>query len=227
MNSRSGQFLKSFGSKRLAALAIALCMLSIAVPASSFAIDDSSAQLTSSSTPARVTRSTRARHSARTAAALSVPDAKCNEGRFTPVICAKDVPTTIKYRPAYASCGGRAAALLSGPYLNAFSVVLRDRENRDRWPECPRATGNYGGCSFYQCNTLGLNRCSAFKCQNILREGQGARAQKVCCFGAPGNSGVLAGASRLTIKVRDLPGSNRDPLLRIALKGFSPKKALN
>ena len=149
-----------------------------------------------------------------------VPTAKCKEfpgSRFANCICASEVPANIKYRPSYEACGGDAAAILSGGYAGAYSVVLRDSQNRDRWP----ASG-YGGCSAAQVEA-GLNKCSAFKCQSVKR----IAGAQVCCFGEPGSSKIMAGATRMTIKLRDLPGSKLDPLLRICLPGFDPTDNLN
>jgi hypothetical protein len=158
---------------------------------------------------------------------LVLPAARCNEGTFMPTVCWGEVPDTVKYRPSYEACGGDAAILLSGPFANAYSVVLRDVMNRDRFPPCSRSGSNYNGCSFQQCNTLGLNRCSAFKCQRVFKTGSGRRREQVCCLGDSGNSSVLSKATRMTIKLRDVPGSNSDPLVRLALKRNNPRLRLN
>jgi hypothetical protein len=147
----------------------------------------------------------------------SAPAARCNESVFKPCICAKNVPETIKYRPSLAACGGKAAAILEGEYGNSFSVVLRDRENRDRYP----ASG-FNGCSKAEAD-LGLAKCSAYKCQKVTRK----NGKLICCFGGSGDSAVLSKASRMTIKLRDVPGSSDDPLLRVCLNRFSPRVKLN
>jgi len=158
---------------------------------------------------------------------LVLPAARCNEGPFKPTVCWNDVPSTVKYRPALAACGGDAAILLSGAFANAYSVVLRDRANRVRFPPCTGTGSNYGSCSFFQCDVQGLNRCSAFKCQRVFKRGSGRNREQVCCLGDSGDSRVLSKATRLTIKLRDVPGSNLDPLVRLALKRNNPTLRLN
>lgn len=152
-----------------------------------------------------------------------VPGASCNESRFSPTVCWYDVPSDVKYRPNYNSCGGKAAILMSGAFVNSFSAVLRDRENRDRYPPCKRSGSNYGNCSFYQCDTLGLNQCSAFKCQKTFYEGGGKTRTKVCCLGDKGTSSLLRGATRITVKATINPAS----LVRLSLKNNDPTQPLN
>jgi len=148
------------------------------------------------------------------------PEATCKELKnsiFKPCICYDRTPKLIQYRPTLAACGGKAAAILNGGLADSFSVVLRDKMNRDRWP----ASG-YHGCSAKQVEA-GLNKCSAFKCQKVIQKND----QQVCCFGETGSSKILAGATRMTLKLRDLPNSKFDPLLRVCLNKFSPKLNLN
>ena len=150
------------------------------------------------------------------------PDAKCKEfsqSVFKPCICAAKVPQTIKYRTTLKECKGDAAAILTGNVSRSYSVVLRDR-----WP----ASG-YNKCSAAE-TELGLNKCSAFKCQKVLRVSKSSvheGAQQICCFGEPGTHKIMKGASRLTIKLKDVPESNQDPLVRVCLNQFSPKQDLN
>ena len=154
------------------------------------------------------------------AAGGKAPAATCKEFKnsvFKPCVCYDRVPKTIKYSPSLEACGGKAAATLSGPYAGAFSVVLRDKMNRDRWP----ASG-YHGCTAAEV-ALGLNKCSAFKCQKVI-DGVG---EQTCCFGEKGTTKIMAGATRMTIKLRDVPESKLDPLVRICLNKFSPKLNLN
>lgn len=150
----------------------------------------------------------------------SIPDANCKEfpgSIFKPCICADEVPSDIKFRPSLAACGGDAAAILTGSFASSFSVVLRDSQNRDRWP-----LSGYNGCSAAEVE-LGLNKCSAFKCQRTIR----TAGQFTCCFGEPGRSSIMAPATRMTIKLKDLPTATTDPLLRVCLPGFDPVKNLN
>ena len=165
--------------------------------------------------------------SAERARLLKIPDAKCKEfagSIFKPCVCSSQVPKEIKYRPSLKECGGRAAAGLFGAYANSYSVVLRDNQNRDRWP----ATG-YNGCSAREV-AAGLNKCSAFKCQKVVKTSSsslGQGSQQICCFGESGASKILAGATRMTVKLRDDPSSGTDPLVRVCLNNFSPSSALN
>lgn len=151
------------------------------------------------------------------AAAADIPEATCNESVFKPCICASKSPTSIKYRPELRACGGRAAAILEGEFANSFSVVLRDRLNRDRYPD-----KGFNGCTLEEANT-GAARCSAYKCQKTIRR----NGKFTCCFGASGKSKLLSKASRLTIKLRDVPGSTEDPLLRVCLPLFKPIYKMN
>ena len=153
-------------------------------------------------------------------AAPTLPAPHCKEfpgSRFKPCICARDVPAQIQFRTTLPACNGKAAAILKGSYANSFSVVLRDSQNRDRWP-----SSGYNGCSATEV-ALGLNKCSAFKCQKVLR----SASQQICCFGEAGTSRILAGATRMTVKFRDVPNAGNDPLARICLNKFSAKKNLN
>jgi len=149
--------------------------------------------------------------------ALELPKATCNESVFTPCICASKSPKDIVYRPRLKACGGRAAAILKGRFASSFSVVLRDRMNRDRYPSV-----GFNGCTQEEAD-LGLARCSAYKCQKVIKE----PGSQTCCFGASGRSRLLSKASRLTIKLKDVPGSSADPLVRVCLPLFSPIYPMN
>jgi hypothetical protein len=140
---------------------------------------------------------------------------------FKRCLCAEDVPSYVRYRPAVAECGGSAAAILSGRMLEAFSIVVRDTQNRDRWP----AAGSlFGGCSEELADsTSPPNRCSAFKVQSKLTVGGGTAV--VHCFGASGYSDIFADAARLTVKLSDDPFSSSDAIERYCLVG--PTKPLN
>jgi hypothetical protein len=140
---------------------------------------------------------------------------------FKRCICANDVPSYVRYRPAVAECGGSAAAILSGRLLKAFSIVVRDTQNRDRWPA---AGSNFGGCSTALADASSPpNRCSAFKVQSKFKVGDGS--SMVHCFGASGYSDIFADAARLTVKLSDDPLSNNDDIERYCLRGGS--KSLN
>lgn len=154
-----------------------------------------------------------------TAQAIEVPPARCNESVFKPCICAPAVPAEVKYRPRLAACGGKAAVILEGEWASAFSVVFRDRQNRDRYP-----SSGYNGCTAAEAGGVAPpNRCSAFKVQRRIRES----GRTIHCFGNRGTDTILAKASRLTVKLRDVPMSSMDPLARICLRGFSPRVPLN
>lgn len=155
---------------------------------------------------------------------LSVKDKKkprfCRGGAFKPCVCPKDVTKLVQYRPAVKECKGRAAIILSGKYLNSYSAVVRDYENKDRWP--PQGIN---GCSAFERDTLGLNKCSAFKVQEVLPIENEAADAEIHCLGASGYSTLFKKVSRITIKLADIPGSNSDPLVRLCLAGST--EALN
>ncbi|MCC6953589.1 MAG: hypothetical protein IT290_05685 [Deltaproteobacteria bacterium] len=134
---------------------------------------------------------------------------------FKRCVCAPDVPSYVRYRPAVVECNGNAAAILSGPLLDAFSIVVRDTQNRDRWPA---AGSGFGGCSFETADSESPPAaCSAFKVQqkfSIL-----AGSAKVYCFGASGYSEIFADAARMTVKLSDDPFSNNDDIARYCLAG--------
>ena len=100
-------------------------------------------------------------------AAFSAPAEALSSRTCNPV-----VPATIKYRPRYAGCNGKAAILLSGKYRRAFSVVFKKVDHNDRLANnCPDAS------------------CSPFKTQRTVIEGN----TRVACFGAAGDSAVFRG----------------------------------
>lgn len=149
---------------------------------------------------------------------LNVSDKKkpryCQGGFFKPCVCPRDVTKLIQYRPSVKECGGKAAIVLSGRYLSAFSAVVRDQENRDRWP-----LQGINGCSAYERDTLGLNKCSAFKVQKIISvENENGNAE-VHCLGASGYSGLFRRVSRITVKLADSPNSTNDPIARVCIAG--------
>ncbi len=138
----------------------------------------------------------------------------CNGGRFEPCICHEFVTKELKYRPAVKECSGNAAVLFTGKYTGIFSVVVRDSENRDRWP-----LSDFGGCSTYERDTLGLNKCSAFKVQSVLRtKSAKGKPGALHCFGASGYSPLFKKVTRVTVKFSDTPNSTGDPLARFCLK---------
>ncbi len=146
----------------------------------------------------------------------------CQGGLFKPCVCSRDVPIDVQYRPSVKECGGNAGVMLYGKYLSVFSVVLRDRENRDRWP-----VSGYNGCSFALANSSAPPaRCSAFKVQGKVRVGAGTADEGLLhCFGDDGYSGLMRNVVRVTAKLRDIPGSSGDPLERWCLNG--PSSELN
>lgn len=153
------------------------------------------------------------------ASAIELPEARCNESVFKPCICARSVPSEVKYRPRLAECGGKAAVIFEGEWASAFSVVFRDRQNRDRYP-----SSGYNGCTAAEAGGVAPpNRCSAFKVQRRIRQ----EGRVIHCFGNRGTDTILAKASRLTVKLRDVPTSSADPLARICLSGFSARLPLN
>lgn len=148
-------------------------------------------------------------------AASPTPEVKapefCQFGRFEPCVCWQVVPETVSYKPAEPACRGNAAVITRGNFLNVFSVVVRDKENRDRWPNP-------------NCET---NSCSVFKTQKkFVRTVRGVK-EKVWCLGAPGRSSLFKNVVRITIKVSDKinPKTGLKDLRRFCLK--SPKAKLN
>lgn len=144
----------------------------------------------------------------------------CQGGLFKPCVCAKDVPTVVQYRPAVKECGNKAAVILSGKYKDVFSVVVRDRENKDRWPPA-----GINGCTPYERDVLALLKCSAFKVQAIIPVENAAGDAEVHCLGASGYSTLFRRVTRMTAKLSDVPNSTNDPLARWCLAG--PTKPLN
>lgn len=146
----------------------------------------------------------------------------CQGRRFKPCVCAPDVPITVSYRVSYEACGGNAAIITRGKYLNIFSAVVRDKENRDRWPR-----SGFGGCSSRLANSAAPpNRCSAFKAQRTFyQQNLEGEDERVFCLGAPGTSTLFRNVVRITAKLQDVPGSSRDPLARWCLS--SPTEDLN
>lgn len=144
----------------------------------------------------------------------------CQGGAFKPCVCPRDVTKRVQYRPAVSVCGGDAAIILSGSYLSAFSAVVRDGENKDRWP-----VNGANGCTPYETNVLGLNKCSVFKVQKIVGVEDPEADAEIHCLGASGYSTLFRRVTRITIKISDIPGTNDDPLARLCLAG--PTKPLN
>ena len=144
----------------------------------------------------------------------------CQGGRFEPCVCPSDVTRSVQYRPAVRECRGKAAIILSRDYLNAYSAVVRDRENKDRWP-----LEGINGCSAFERDVLGLNKCSAFKIQKVIGVEDEVADAEIHCLGASGYSRLFRNVSRITIKLQDIPNSNQDPLARLCLVG--PDQPLN
>jgi hypothetical protein len=146
----------------------------------------------------------------------------CNGGRFKPCVCWNNVSRDMRYRPALKECGGKAAIILSGKYVSTFSAVVRDNDNRDRWP-----SSGFNGCSASLANSANPPAsCSAFKAQNkLFIESPTGRGAKIHCLGATGYSSLFKRVSRVTVKLADKPGSSDDPLVRWCLR--SPSEPLN
>lgn len=136
--------------------------------------------------------------------------AMCHGGRFEPCICWRQVPIEVAYRPKERVCRGNAAVILRGSLIRSFSVVVRDRNNSDRWPDL--------SCE--------QNYCSVFKTQKVIyRKKKGVR-ERVNCLGAPGKHRLFKNVQRITVKVSDIPNKNGiKDLRRYCIR--SPKKKLN
>lgn len=145
----------------------------------------------------------------------------CHGGRFQPCVCYQYVSRAMKYRPAVEECDGNAGILFGKKYTGIYSAVVRDSENRDRWPE-----SGYGGCTPYERDVLALNKCSAFKVQDIIKvKDEKNQPYALHCLGATGYSTLFKKVTRITVKLSDLPDSNNDPLVRWCLK--KPNQPLN
>ena len=144
----------------------------------------------------------------------------CSGNRFKPCVCAPDVTKLVQYRPSIAQCGKKAGIVMSGTrYIKAFSVVVRDRDNRDRWPlNFPQTGTGYGGCTLAQAKA-GVGKCSAFKVQKIIKVSNDNGDAEVHCLGESGYHPLMRGISRMTVKLKDVPGSHEDPLERLCLYG--------
>lgn len=138
-----------------------------------------------------------------------VPPAECQKGRFQPCVCWRDVPKDVSYVPSSPLCRGNAAIILRGEFAKSFSVVVRDSENSDRFPD--------PNCA--------LNSCSVFKVQKkIVRKVRG-KTETVNCLGASGRSSLFKNVVRMTIKLKDVPNASTDPLARMCLR--APNSKLN
>lgn len=142
------------------------------------------------------------------------PISYCNGGRFKPCVCSFDVAREVQYRPAVEECGGNAGIALTGKYDGVFSAVVRDTDNRDRFPEF----SDFGGCTEFERDELGLNKCSAFKVQHSFRIGSGRDKGRLHCLGASGYSSLFSRVVRITAKLADAPNSSNDPIVRWCLK---------
>lgn len=145
----------------------------------------------------------------------------CHGGRFQPCVCYQYVSRAMKYRPAVEECDGNAGILFAKKYTGIYSAVVRDTENRDRWPE-----SGFGGCTPYERDVLALNKCSAFKVQDIIKvKTEKNQPYALHCLGASGYSTLFKKVTRITVKLSDSPDSNNDPLVRWCLK--KPNQPLN
>lgn len=121
--------------------------------------------------------------------------------------CQSRWPEEVSYHPIAKVCGGKAAVVVSGRYLNAFSIVARDCANGDRDP-CHRGVG---GC--------GTAYSSPFKVQKIVRaqverdsDGKLIEAN-IHCLKEAGTSAVYKLlVRRITIKVNNPVRSPADVL---------------
>lgn len=146
--------------------------------------------------------------------AISKKPKYCGGRVFKPCVCAADVPSIVQYRPQVRECDGKAAIILSGKYKDVFSVVVRDWENKDRWP-----IEGINGCTPYERDVLALHRCSAFKAQKVIQIDDLRGDASVHCLGASGRSKLFRRVVRMTAKLSDVPNSTADPLARWCLKG--------
>lgn len=109
-------------------------------------------------------------------------------------VCPADVTSLVQYRPSIAQCGKKAGLVVSGRYIKMFSAVVRDTEDRDRWP-----ANGVKGCSKAQV-AAGLGKCSVFKIQKTIGVDDASGDAEVHCFGASGYSPLFKNVVRITIK---------------------------
>jgi hypothetical protein len=139
-------------------------------------------------------------------------------------VCPNEVTTLVQYRPSIQQCGKNAGIIVSGRYIKMFSAVVRDKQDRDRWP----AKG-VNGCSRSQV-AAGLGKCSVFKVQKIIAVDNAGGDAEVHCLGASGYSTLFRDVARITIKPpREAASTQVHPeavkLERLCLNG--PDLALN
>ena len=139
-------------------------------------------------------------------AAVPNPPENCSCGQTArKAVCPQDVPRSVIYVPATSLCSGKAAVVLRGPFLNSFSVVVRDGQNRDRWP-----VSGYGGCGFALANSKNPPaRCSAFKAAREYFAVINGIKSRVVCFPETGFSRLWADVRRVTVKVTNSASSIR------------------
>lgn len=139
----------------------------------------------------------------------------CQDCRFAPCVCWQDVPKDVQYFPSDRRCNGNASIVLKGKLFNSFSAVVRDKENRDRWP-----VSGFNGCSFALANSESPpNRCSAFKAQKVIKRSKDRT--KIFCLGNPGAHKNFKNVVRITVKISDITKEIRRYCLR------SPIRKLN
>ena len=134
----------------------------------------------------------------------------CYGGIFKPCVCPSSVPKSVRYHPSEPACGGNAAILLRSPFLNVFSVVVRDNENKDRWP-----VNGANGCTPEEAQSkFPPNKCSVFKTQRKFTRLVDGKRERVNCLGAAGNSALFKKVQRITAKLNDVPGATTDEIRR-------------
>ena len=109
--------------------------------------------------------------------------------------CDGTFPRGVSYEPALAECGGKAAIILSGKFLNSFSVVARACDNGDRDP------------CYKNDDSCGTNSSSPFKMQKtieaVIQGSDSSVPAKIHCLKEAGDSKVFKMVRRITIKRRD------------------------
>ena len=109
--------------------------------------------------------------------------------------CDSSFPRGVSYEPALPECDGKAAIILSGKFLNSFSVVARACDNGDRDP------------CFKNADSCGTNASSPFKAQKtieaIIQGSDSSVPAKIHCLKESGDSKVFKMVRRITIKRRD------------------------
>lgn len=129
--------------------------------------------------------------------------------------CNQTSPEGVSYLPSVRACGGKAAIVTFGKYVNAFSAVVRDCNNNDRDP-CNKGV-----------TSCASNYSSPFKAQKVLSgviKSKGHnKSAKIFCLKESGSSNIYKLVRRMTIKLRN-PVTSPSHVLKICLSSRTTAK---